>query len=145
MAHWFDRPWHWTIRSLNRARSAGDLCNRRFCSLRPELFACRAENQFCPLGGVLERSAKLIEKTGRLQPSVRDVIGAPLADLIESGEVQFTVDPKFPQAIGIANILQHVASLGNSRWEVLLNEHGDCRALYQRLRHRGHWPSAYTE
>jgi hypothetical protein len=36
--------------------------------------------------------------------------------------VKFTIDEKYPQAIGIANILHHTSVFGNSPWEILHNE-----------------------
>lgn len=79
-----------------------------------------------PLKGVLEIFAKLLEKRGDIPPPPAVLGGKDFADLLDSGKVKFEVDPKFPQAIGVANILQKVALFGNFDWEVLINEHGDC-------------------
>src|SRR5260370_1273741 len=46
---------------------------------------------------------------------------ASLTELLESETIKITVDPKFPQAIGIANILKMTTMFGNFAWEVLHN------------------------
>ena len=79
-----------------------------------------------PLKGVLEMTAKLVEKNGLIPSPPAAFGGDGLAELLESGKVKFKVDPKYPQAIGIANILQRVATFGNFHWDVLINEHNDC-------------------
>jgi hypothetical protein len=40
--------------------------------------------------------------------------------------VKITIDPKYPQAVGIANILERVVQFGNCHWEILRNEEPDC-------------------
>jgi len=52
--------------------------------------------------------------------------GESLTDLLESGKVKFEVDPKYPQAVGISNILGRVAAFGNFKWDILINENRDC-------------------
>ena len=71
-------------------------------------------------------TAKLVEKNGLIPSPPAAFGGDGLAELLESGKVKFKVDPKYPQAIGIANILQRVATFGNFHWDVLINEHNDC-------------------
>lgn len=39
--------------------------------------------------------------------------------------MKVTVDPKYPQAVGISNILHYVSVFGNSPWEILRNEDAD--------------------
>jgi hypothetical protein len=34
-------------------------------------------------------------------------------------------DPKYPQAIGVTSVMNHVSVFGNSPWEILHNEHAD--------------------
>jgi hypothetical protein len=38
---------------------------------------------------------------------------------------EITVDPKYPQAVGISNVLRYVSVFGNSPWEILRNEDED--------------------
>ena len=39
--------------------------------------------------------------------------------------MKVTVDPKYPQAMGIATIMDHVSVFGNSPWEILHNSEAD--------------------
>jgi hypothetical protein len=79
-----------------------------------------------PLKANVEAAAKLLQAMGRIPPPPQNVGGKDLADLLEAGKVKFDIDPKFPQAVGVANILQRVAMFGNFKWDVLINEHQDC-------------------
>jgi hypothetical protein len=79
-----------------------------------------------PYVGILEATAKITEKHAPLPPPPESLGGRSFVDLLESGKVKFEVDPKYPQAIGVANILQRVATFGNFQWEVLVNPHIDC-------------------
>ena len=79
-----------------------------------------------PLQGALEVTARLAEKSGLIPAPPANLGGKDLAELLDSGKVKIAIDPKYPQAIGIANVLQQVALFGNFRWDILINEHGDC-------------------
>lgn len=79
-----------------------------------------------PLEGVLEATAKLMQARGVVTPPPAELGGKDLVELLESGQVKFEVDAKYPQAVGISNILQHVAAFGNCKWDILMNEHEDC-------------------
>ena len=68
-----------------------------------------------PLQGVLDMTAKLAEKNGLIPAPPAELGGNDLVELLESGKVKFEVDPKYPQAVGIENILQRVATFGNFR------------------------------
>lgn len=70
-------------------------------------------------------TAKLAEKKGLIPPAPAELGGKNFSELLDSGKVEFKVDDKYPQAIGIANILARVASLGNCHWDVLINENED--------------------
>jgi Protein of unknown function (DUF4238) len=47
--------------------------------------------------------------------------GRRLAEILQSGDIEIRVDPKYPQAIGMQTMLQNVAAFGNFKWEILLN------------------------
>lgn len=79
-----------------------------------------------PLEGVLEMTAELLDKKGLIPPPPAELGGKQLTELLESGKIKFEVDPKYPQAIGIANIVQRAARFGNFRWNILMNDHNDC-------------------
>jgi hypothetical protein len=58
-------------------------------------------------------------------PRLRLWAASSLTELLGKGALTFRVDPKFPQAIGITNILKMVLAFGNSAWEVLRNPFED--------------------
>jgi hypothetical protein len=64
----------------------------------------------------VEESAALLEAHGRLPPRPAELVGERL---------KVRIDPKFPQAVGIASIMQIAADFGNSKWEVLHNDSDD--------------------
>ena len=79
-----------------------------------------------PLKGAVEMIAKRVDKQGLIPPPPAELGGKNLTELLESGKVELNVDPKYPQAIGVANILQRVVMFGNFHWEALVNTHDDC-------------------
>lgn len=78
-----------------------------------------------PLESVVKTTAALMEDMGMLLPPPAELGGASLTELLRSGVVKFTVDPKYPQAIGIETIMQHTARFGNFKWEILRNSFTD--------------------
>jgi hypothetical protein len=77
--------------------------------------------QASPLKSVLESTARALDAANEF-PLPPDVLGGTsLTELLRSGKIEITVDPKFPQAIGIAHILNMTSMLGNFAWEVLQN------------------------
>lgn len=78
--------------------------------------------QAAPLKAMLESSARALDSAGAFPPPPEALGGASLSELLGKGDITFKVDPKFPQAIGIANILKMVLTFGNSAWEVLQND-----------------------
>jgi hypothetical protein len=73
----------------------------------------------------LEESVKevsrIIDKQG-LYPTPPPELGAKsLTELMDSGKVLIEIDPKYPQAIGISSILSLTSTLGNFKWEILIN------------------------
>lgn len=78
-----------------------------------------------PLKAELEAAAAILDKQGLIPKAPEILGGKSITELLADGTVKFTVDPKYPQAIGIANILHHTSVFGNSSWEVLHNNEGD--------------------
>lgn len=73
------------------------------------------------LKGPVEETARVLDSK-KAFPPVPPVLGdTTITELINSGELQVKIDPKYPQAIGIAQILSYTNSFGNSTWEILLN------------------------
>lgn len=82
--------------------------------------------QSAPLKAMLESSARALDATGAFPAPPTSLEGASLTELLRKGAINFRVDPKYPQAIGIANILKMVLTFGNSAWEVLHNPFEGC-------------------
>lgn len=78
-----------------------------------------------PLKSSVQATAVLLEQQGELPPPPAELGGKTLADLLASGKVIVEVDPKFPQALGIAGVMEHTLMFGNFRWEILHNEFDD--------------------
>jgi len=77
------------------------------------------------LKATLESSARALDAAGAFAPPPESLGGANLTELLRDGKLEFKVDPKYPQAIGIANILKMTSLLGNCAWDILLNSHDD--------------------
>jgi hypothetical protein len=74
-----------------------------------------------PLKALNEETARILESKGLLPPRPPVLGGKSLTDLLRSGDTQISIDPKYPQAIGIASILLLTITFGNFEWDVLLN------------------------
>ncbi len=74
-----------------------------------------------PIKAMVETEVAAAEKLGLLPPPPEQLGGKRLAELLSTGDIEIAVDQKYPQAIGISTILQHVAAFGNFEWEILLN------------------------
>lgn len=75
-----------------------------------------------PLRKTLEATTELLERYGHLPPPPPELGGGSLTDLLNSGRVQFTIDPKYPQFIGIQTIIKRLSIWGNSWWDILIND-----------------------
>jgi hypothetical protein len=78
------------------------------------------------LEGNVEAMVKAAEAKGTFKPPPSELAGKDLNELLNSDGIKIVVDPKMPQAVGIANILDRVAAFGNCEWEILINKHKDC-------------------
>ena len=78
-----------------------------------------------PLKRLLEREAVVMDAQGAFSPSPAVLGGASLTELLHDGAVEFTVDPKYSQATGIASILGLINIFGNCKWEILQNDFKD--------------------
>lgn len=77
-----------------------------------------------PLRSTLEVEAEMMDAKGLLPPPPPELGGTSLSELLESKAINFKIDPKYPQAIGISTVLKNTALFGNFQWEVLHNECG---------------------
>jgi len=78
-----------------------------------------------PLKSALETQAAMMDAKGLFTPPPAQLGSTTLTKLLEDGLVEATIDPKYPQAIGISSILRFVAIFGNSTWEILYNDSSD--------------------
>jgi hypothetical protein len=74
-----------------------------------------------PLKALNEDMARILESKGLLPPPPPALGGKSLTELLRSGDMQISIDPKYPQAIGIASILLLTITFGNFEWDILLN------------------------
>ena len=81
--------------------------------------------QSAPLKSTVKATSKLVEKIEGFPSPPESLRGKSFLDLIEKGKIKTVIDPKYPQAIGIMNILSSIKVLGNSAWEILHNPFDD--------------------
>jgi hypothetical protein len=75
-----------------------------------------------PLKAALNSTAKALDALGEIPKAPEALGGKSMTELLADGTVKFTVDPKYPQALGISNILHHTSVFGNSPWDILRND-----------------------
>ena len=78
-----------------------------------------------PLKSAVEITAKMMDAKGLFPAPPPELGGESLTELLRSGAVKITVDPKYPQASGISQILKHTAIFGNFKWDILRNGFAD--------------------
>jgi hypothetical protein len=87
-----------------------------------------------PLRRSVEATAAILDAQGKLELRPPSMGGRSLSDLLEDGIVNVNVDPKYPQAMGIAGIRRFISRLGNMPWQILINEAPSTSPfLYQRF------------
>jgi Protein of unknown function (DUF4238) len=72
-----------------------------------------------PLKSTLESTAFILDSRGAFPKAPEELGGKSISELLADGSVHFTVDEKYPQALGISAIIQLLSILGNSQWEIL--------------------------
>jgi hypothetical protein len=75
-----------------------------------------------PLRELVARVAIKANTEGAFAAPPESLGGEGLAELLKGEKLTIQIDPKFPQAVGIANILDRVARFGNCHWDILKNE-----------------------
>lgn len=76
-----------------------------------------------PLKGILETTAFKMDEMGMFGKPPEVLGGDSLTELLQSGKVSFSVDPKYPQAHGITGVEETTSTFGNFHWEILHNGH----------------------
>jgi hypothetical protein len=75
-----------------------------------------------PLQETLELTAEMLDERGIFPPSPAALGGKTMTQLLRDKDVIFDVDPKYPQPMGISNILRSTSLWGNSYWDIIVNE-----------------------
>lgn len=78
-----------------------------------------------PLEALVEELAIGADERGLIPLPPQELGGRHLAELLQAGDIEINVDPKYPQALGISQIFGLVAAFGNFEWDVLLNRFED--------------------
>ncbi len=78
-----------------------------------------------PLRGLVEATGRLLDARGGLEVPPPSLGATSFSELLDKDIVRVTVDPKYPQAVGIAGIRRLANAFGNFSWEVLVNKHAD--------------------
>jgi len=73
-----------------------------------------------PLKGSVEQTASMLDANNAFPPPPPE-LGGTMTELIDSGKIKVEIDPKYPQAMGIAEISSYLSIFGNSTWEILHN------------------------
>jgi hypothetical protein len=77
------------------------------------------------LKATLDSTAKILDSMGMIPNPPATLGEKSITELLADGKAKFTVDPKYPQAVGISNILHHTSVFGNSPWDILHNTEED--------------------
>ncbi|MEP7351428.1 MAG: DUF4238 domain-containing protein [Sphingorhabdus sp.] len=68
---------------------------------------------------------ELMEQAGLLDPPPAELGGKSATELIQNGALQIEIDQKYPQAMGISNVVNLSNSMASFHWEILLNPKSD--------------------
>lgn len=71
------------------------------------------------IAATLQSAAELLDARGLLPPAPESLGNKSMTELLEDGSVQFNVDEKYPQAIGVSQIEAYVNIFGNALWDVM--------------------------
>ncbi|RVK12977.1 DUF4238 domain-containing protein [Sinorhizobium meliloti] len=75
-----------------------------------------------PIKQALEASTEMIDEMDKFPPPPADLGGETITELLRNKDITVKVDPKYPQSIGIGNIIRYTSLFGNSRWDVFHND-----------------------
>lgn len=71
---------------------------------------------------MVEIHGKMVDERGEIPEPPELLGGKSFSDLIDSGKLKINIDEKYPQSMGIRNILRYVQDFGNFHWEVIEND-----------------------
>lgn len=75
-----------------------------------------------PLEKSVQTTAEMLDRQGLLPLAPPSLGSKSLSQLFKDGAVAANIDPKFPQAIGISQIIGLTSMFGNAHWQVLAND-----------------------
>lgn len=75
-----------------------------------------------PLKNVVENTMLRLDAKGLLCKPPPELGISNLTELLNNKKMQISIDPKYPQSIGISQILSLTVMLGNFPWEILQNK-----------------------
>jgi Protein of unknown function (DUF4238) len=75
-----------------------------------------------PIEGMVKATATMLDERGLIEKAPASLGEKSISELLAEGALRPKIDPKYPQAIGIASIVRRVSLWGNSRWEILEND-----------------------
>jgi hypothetical protein len=78
-----------------------------------------------PFRSSLEETGRILDARGEIGTPPAELGATSLRDLFNRKLARVEVDPKYPQAVGIASIHRMTNTFGNFGWEVLINRHAD--------------------
>jgi hypothetical protein len=78
------------------------------------------------LKAIVKSVATTLDAQGALSKAPKSLGGKSATELLADGTLKIDVDPKYPQAIGVASITHRVSLFGNSPWEILRSGGADC-------------------
>ncbi len=64
---------------------------------------------------------ELMDRNGMLDPAPEELGGRTATELLRDGMLTIDTDPKYPQAMGIAGIIELAKSFATFHWEILVN------------------------
>jgi len=75
-----------------------------------------------PLKNVVENTMLMLDAKGLLPKPPPELGASSLTGLLNNKKLQVSIDAKYPQSIGISQILSRTVMLGNFPWEILQNK-----------------------
>lgn len=78
-----------------------------------------------PMDAMLPLEMALMERAGAFEdfPPPPEFEGKTITNLLQEGDLIIETDIKYPQAIGIRNIIGQLTAYGNFHWDILINDH----------------------
>ena len=73
------------------------------------------------LRSTIETTVKILDKQGKMPNAPEEFGSKAISELIDDGTVVVNIDNKYPQALGINQIMDRVRIWGNSSWDLIHN------------------------